>query len=64
MTAKLLEEIISYCKEQDPLYLVLGRPEEEGEDNLLSRERLQLFADGRAIEFPMVISCIRVFLLC
>ena len=41
----VVEEIISYCEEQSPIYVVLGRPEEEGEDNLLSLERLQTFAD-------------------
>ena len=41
----VVEEIISYCEEQNPLYVILGRPEEEGEDNLLSIERLQAFAD-------------------
>ncbi len=33
---QVVEEIISYCKELDPLYVVLGQPEEEGEDNLVS----------------------------
>ena len=42
---RVVEEIISYCEEQAPLYVVLGRPEEEGENNLLSLERLQQFAD-------------------
>jgi K+-sensing histidine kinase KdpD len=41
----VVEEIISYCEEQSPRYVILGRPEEEGEDNLLSNERLQTFAD-------------------
>jgi len=41
----VVEEIISYCEEQNPLYVILGRPEEEGEDNLLSFERLQTFAE-------------------
>ena len=42
---RVIEEIISYCAEQSPTYVILGRPEEEGDDNLLSIERLQLFAD-------------------
>jgi K+-sensing histidine kinase KdpD len=42
---QVIEEIVSYCAEQSPTYVILGRPEEEGVDNLLSIERLQLFAD-------------------
>ena len=42
---RVVEEIISYCEEQNPQYVILGRPEEEGEDNLLSIERLQTFVD-------------------
>ena len=42
---RVVEEIISHCAEQCPMYVILGRPEEEGEDNLLSIERLQIFAD-------------------
>jgi len=42
---QVVEEIISYCAEESPMYVILGRPEEEGEDNLLSSERLQIFAD-------------------
>ena len=42
---QVVEEIIAYCEEQSPKYVVLGRPEAEGEDNLLSTERLQLFAN-------------------
>lgn len=42
---QVVEEIISFCAEQDPVYVVLGQPEEEGDDNLLSQERLQSFAD-------------------
>ena len=45
----VVEEIITYCEEQSPRYVILGQPEEEGEDNLLSTERLQTFAD-RVIE--------------
>jgi len=42
---QVVEEIIEYCAEQSPLYVVLGRPEAEGEDNLLSTDRLRLFVD-------------------
>jgi hypothetical protein len=42
---RVVEEIITFSEEQNPLYVILGRPEEEGEDNLLSMERLQIFAD-------------------
>jgi len=42
---RVVEEIISYCEDQNPLFVILGQPEEEGEDNLLSLERLQTFAD-------------------
>ncbi len=42
---RAVEEIISYCEEESPRYVILGRLEEEGENNLLSTERLQMFAD-------------------
>ncbi len=42
---RVVEEIISYCEEESPLYVNLGQPEEEDEDNLLSTEPLQMFAD-------------------
>ena len=42
---RVVEEIISYCEEKSPMYVILGQPDEEGEDNLLSHERLQTFAD-------------------
>jgi K+-sensing histidine kinase KdpD len=42
---QVVEEIISYCEEIKPTYVVLGRPQEEQEDNLLSNERLKAFAD-------------------
>lgn len=42
---RVADEIISFCEELDPAYVVLGRPQEEQEDNLLSNERLQVFAD-------------------
>ena len=38
---QVIDEIIKFCEEQDPVYVVMGRPEEEREDNLLSLERLQ-----------------------
>ncbi len=42
---QVVDEIIAYCEQEKPLYVVLGRPEEEGENNLLSLERLHIFAD-------------------
>jgi nucleotide-binding universal stress UspA family protein len=42
---RVVDEVISYCEEQSPLFVILGRPEEEREDNLLSHERLLTFAD-------------------
>lgn len=42
---RVVDEIVTYCEEESPLFVILGRPEEEGEDNLLSIERLQGFAD-------------------
>ncbi len=36
----VIEEIIAYCAEKQPDYIVLGRPETERENNLLTRERL------------------------
>jgi len=42
---KVEDEIISYCSELDPSYVVFGRPRAEQEDNLLSNERLQALAD-------------------
>ncbi|MCJ7715160.1 MAG: universal stress protein [Anaerolineales bacterium] len=42
---RVVDEIISYCKEQDPSHVVLGRPQEKQENNLLSNDRLQIFAD-------------------
>ncbi len=42
---QVVDEIISYCEELYPSYVVLGRPQEEQENNLLSTDQLQLFAD-------------------
>jgi nucleotide-binding universal stress UspA family protein len=42
---QVMDEIIAYCAELDPTYVVLGRPQEEQEDNLLTSDRLQAFAD-------------------
>ena len=42
---QVADEIISYCEELDPSYVVLGRPQEEQEDNLLSNEQLKAFTD-------------------
>lgn len=41
---QVVEEIISYCEEAQPRYVILGRPEEESDDNLLTQERLKNFA--------------------
>jgi len=42
---QVIEEIIHFCEEEDPRYVVLGKPDEEGEDNQLSLERLQIYID-------------------
>lgn len=42
---KVVEEIISCCEELSPTYVVLGRPQEDRENNLLTLERLQAFAE-------------------
>jgi len=42
---RVADEIIAYCEEQKPSYVVLGRPQEEQEDNLLSNEQLKAFTD-------------------
>ena len=39
------EVILAFCEELNPAYVVLGRPQEEQENNLLSNERLNDFAD-------------------
>jgi nucleotide-binding universal stress UspA family protein len=41
----VVEEIITYCEEAQPIYVILGRPQEEQDDNLLTVERLKKFAD-------------------
>ena len=41
---KVVDEIIAYCEETRPTYVILGRPQEDREDNLLTLERLQAFA--------------------
>ena len=41
----VVDEIITYCEERKPTYVILGRPQEDQEDNLLSLERLQAFAE-------------------
>jgi nucleotide-binding universal stress UspA family protein len=43
---RVVDEVINFCAEQDPSVVVLGKPQEEGEDNLLSMERLRMFAEG------------------
>jgi K+-sensing histidine kinase KdpD len=42
---QVVDEIIAYCSELEPSYVVLGHPQEEQEDNLLTSDRLQAFAD-------------------
>lgn len=42
---KVMDEIITCCDEIGPTYVVLGRPQEDQEDNLLTLERLQIFAE-------------------
>jgi nucleotide-binding universal stress UspA family protein len=42
---QVMDEIIAYCEELAPTYVILGRPQEEQEDNLLTSDRLQVFAD-------------------
>jgi len=55
---QVVEEIIAYCEDQNPLYVILGQPEKEGEDNLLSLERLQTFADRikKACQAPVILT--------
>lgn len=36
----VIEEIIAFCAERQPRYIVLGQPETERENNLLTSERL------------------------
>ncbi|HDN04523.1 MAG TPA: universal stress protein, partial [Chloroflexi bacterium] len=42
---KVMDEIITYCEERRPTYVILGRPQEDQEDNLLTLERLHTFAE-------------------
>ena len=44
-TEKVVDEIISVCEEIEPSYVILGRPQEDRENNLLTLERLQAFAE-------------------
>ena len=37
----VIDEILEFCREIDPEYVILGRPREEKENNLLSNDRLQ-----------------------
>ena len=41
----VMEEIISCCDEFKPSFVILGRTLEDQEDNLLTMERLQAFAE-------------------
>lgn len=42
---KVVDEIITCCEEVNPTYVILGRPQEDREDNLLTLERLHAFAE-------------------
>ena len=42
---KVVDEIITCCEDRRPTYVILGRPQEDQEDNLLTLERLQAFAE-------------------
>jgi nucleotide-binding universal stress UspA family protein len=41
----VMDEIIACCEEKKASYVILGRPLEEQEDNLLTIERLEAFAE-------------------
>jgi nucleotide-binding universal stress UspA family protein len=41
----VMDEIIACCEEFKPSFVILGRPLEDQEDNLLTMERLQAFAE-------------------
>lgn len=42
---KVMDEIISSCEEICPAFVILGRPQEDRENNLLTLERLHAFAE-------------------
>ncbi len=42
---KVVDEVVAFCEENQPDYVILGRPQEDRENNLLTLERLQSFAD-------------------
>jgi hypothetical protein len=42
---KVVDEILSCCEEIEPAYVILGRPLEDQDDNLLNLERLHAFAE-------------------
>lgn len=42
---KVTDEIVAWCEENQPDFVILGRPQEDRENNLLTLERLQSFAD-------------------
>ncbi len=46
----VLEEILRLCAEVNADYIVLGRPKEEGEENVFTDERLNAFARKAAAE--------------
>ena len=49
---KVIEEIIAWCEENQPSYVILGQPQEDRENNLLTLERLQGIADNIAAVCP------------
>jgi nucleotide-binding universal stress UspA family protein len=42
---KVIDEVVAWCEENQPDFVILGRPQEDRENNLLTLERLQSFAD-------------------
>jgi K+-sensing histidine kinase KdpD len=42
---QVMDEIISCCEEKNSSYVILGRPLEEHEDNILTIEKLEAFAE-------------------
>jgi K+-sensing histidine kinase KdpD len=42
---KVMDEIIACCEEKNSSYVIIGRPLEEHEDNLLTLEKLEAFAE-------------------
>jgi myo-inositol catabolism protein IolC len=42
---KVIQQILTFCEENQPAYVILGQPIEDAENNLLTLERLQSIAD-------------------